>query len=302
MLKQPFMVLNSRAVSTVTLAPRTGESMLLKNVYVVPTAGVTEFLTLQVDRQTVGFIHIGTTILNQLAWHDDDEVAFTIFEQLRNRGYNPDIPIAEGETLTISAPNNWTTLVAIYELYDAGDITSDMPNGSKSDEYIFLQYGSNIATITTAGYSELTDVLNPVEFPNFPFGDDVPPNTVIEILGIGFPDVTRAAFGVDDLRTNYIRFHKDREVLFDDSRLGLQVPGLALGGAINNTTYYGLGETTCPYGGESTLPPLRFFPEPLVFNAGDELTVEVSWLLSGGGATVQIGDVHCCLPVKVSRG
>ena len=303
MLRNPFMIKNSAGVATISLAPKTGESILVKDIHCTPAVGVAEFLTIQVGRQTVGFIHTGTTIFNQLPYKTDDSVIETIFTQMGKRGYDMSIPIAEGETLTLTAPTAWTRLTIEYEVFDAGDQTSDKPNGSQSEEYILLNYGTNLATIATIGYHELTGVKNPVEFPNFPFGASVPSRCEMEILGIGMCDVTRAgaAFGTDDLRSTYIRLYRDREVLFDDDRNGFIVAGLALGGTVNTTTYYGLGVTSCPYGGAGTYKDIKLFPEPIKFSGNEELTVEVCYALSAGGGTLAIGDVVVCVPIRVKK-
>jgi len=297
------MVLNSAGAASVTLTAQTGESILVKNIHCVPNVAVTEFLTVQIGRQTVGYFHVGTTILNQLPLQTDDVVIPTIIEQLRKKEYDLSYPVGEGETITFSCANAWTRLIVEYEIHGAGDITPDMPNGSQSNEYIFLNYGSNIATIAVIGYYELTGVHNPIEFPNFPFGDNVPAKSTMEILGIGCPDVTRAGatVGTDDLRSTFLRLHKDREVLFDDARVGQLLAGLALGGAANTTTYYGLGVTSLPYGGEGTQHEMITFPEPLLFEAGEELAVEMAFALSAGGGTIAIADLFVCMPIRVKR-
>ena len=303
MIIRPFNVLNSAGVATISLSPNTGESILITDICVIPTAAITEFLTIQVNRQTVGFYHMGTTIMNHLPWQDDDQPMITLMKHLQENGIDTRIPVAEGETCTLTAPSAWTRLMVTYEVHGAGDITAEMPNGSKSNEYVYVNYGSNLATIAVIGYYTIDGTHNPVEFPDFPFGETVPSRNTIELLGIGFSDITRAGatFGTDDIRTTFLRLYRDREVLFDSDRVGLAVPGLALGGAANTTTYYGLGVTTLPYGGEGTNKKMNLFPEPLVFEGGDELAVQLNWALSAGGGTVAIADVFCALVLRVKR-
>ncbi|GAH22834.1 unnamed protein product, partial [marine sediment metagenome] len=66
----------------------------------------------------------------------------TLLSYLGEKGIFKGFPVAEGETFTISGMNraNAITLI-IYEIYDPADISPEMENGSKSNEYFFLNYG-----------------------------------------------------------------------------------------------------------------------------------------------------------------
>jgi len=71
-----------------------------------------------------------------------------------------------------------------YERWEPGDIKSDAPNGSKSKEFFYINYGNCGAAIKAAGDHLYTVSANPAEFPDFPFGRVVPAKYSVDILGI----------------------------------------------------------------------------------------------------------------------
>lgn len=303
MLRKAFNVKNSLSATSVTLSPNTGEGLRVKNIFGTPNAAVTEFLTLQIDRLTVGYIHVGTGILNQLPFKESSEPMGTIFEQLKAKGIDLTLPIPEGSTLTVTAPNNWTRLTIEYEIWDAGDVKASEMNGTQSKEYVFLQYGTYDTNITAAGTVTLNAVHNPVEFPNFPFGDPVPSKTRMEILGIGCPAhlMSGAAFATDWILSQYLRLYKEREVLFDEDRNGIYITTDTAVSLANTTMYYDSSFSELPYGGLGTYKPIRMLPQSLVFEAGEELSVQMTLGLAGAGATLAANGIYVCMPIKVTR-
>lgn len=302
-LRESKMIRVVDSAALLTLTPDTGESIRVTNIMIIPNVAVTEFATVQINRQTVGFFHVGSTRLNQLPWITEDEQAQTIMSFLQGKGIPMFFPVAEGETFRLTTPNNWTLAMVEYEIYDASDIKSTDVNGSNSAEYYFLNYGTNSANITADGYLVLDANHNPVEFPDFPFGNLVPSNTSVDILGIGMPDVTRTGANpaADYRSTSRLRLFRDRKVLFDEDRLGFPVTGTTAGAAAN-TTYYRLGTSMLPYGGSGTFQGIKLFPEPLSFKAGDELAVQVSFISGGAFGTIQANDLFVCLPMHVKQG
>ncbi len=303
MLRKAFNVKHSLAANSVTLTPNTGEGFKVTNIHCTPNAAVTEFLTIQIDRMTVGYIHVGTGILNQLPLQESSESMVTIFDQLKFKGYDLSYPIPDGSTLTITAANNWARLSIDYEIWDTNDIKSTDLNGSASKEYIFLQYGSYDTAITAAGTYTLNKVHNPVEFPNFPFGDPVPSKATMEVLGIGCPAhiMSGATYATDWVASTYLRLYKEREVLFDEDRNGLLIfADTAVPGA-NTTMYYDSSFSELPYGGLGTYKPLRILPQPLLFGANEELSVQMTIVLAASGATMAASAMYVCMPIRVKR-
>lgn len=300
-IREPLMVKTSEAASSVSLSPDTGEAFRIIDVQVDPNAAVTEFLTFYIGRDTVGYFHVGNNEMNQLPFCDFTSQQETLMTFLQKQGIPMTYPVAEGETFTVEAPNNWTTLMIFYEIHDAGDIRKDMVNGSGSSELYFMQYGKNSSNVSATSYLSLDDVHNPVEFPNFPFGEAVPSRMRMDILSVLFPDVTRAGTtaGTDSLVTEFLRMYYNRRVLFDEDKSGLWVKGLTTGGAANTTTYYHLGSSSLPYTllGGNNFPKL--FPVPLEFHAGEELDIQLNFASDGGGATIQADDIYCGLLMHI---
>lgn len=303
MIRKPFNVKNSAAVATISLTPNVGEAFRVKNIHVTPTAAVTEFLTIQIDRVTVGYIHIGTTHMNQAPFQVSIETQKTIFDQLKDAGISLVYPVPEGSTLTVTAPNAWTRMEIEYEIWDAADVKPTEINGAQAKEYIFLQYGTYNVAITAAGTYTLNAVHNPVEFPNFPFGDPVPSKTEMSILGIGCLGhlMAGAAFATDWLQSTYLRLYREREVLFDEDRSGLYILGNTALSAANDTMYYDGTYSVLPYGGAAGLKPIRIFPTALEFSAGEELAVQMSFVLAAGVTTLAISGIYVCMPIRVKR-
>lgn len=207
----------------------------------------------------------------------------TILDFLSEQGLFAGYPIQEGETLTITGVNQATSIQMIeYEKYDAGDIVNTMPNGSKSMEYLFLHYGSSGANIATAGSTLFDTSHNPVEFPRFPYGFDVPSKRQIELYGIcGSDFAPKENTGANYLETAFLKLVKDRLTLFDEDKQGLLMLGR---GGVNFGDVDAIAEGTGIIGNYSELdskPPFMF-PEPLVFVSGEELNISLTTI--GGGA------------------
>jgi len=298
------MVANSAAAKTISLTPDVGQSIKVTDICCVPNVAVAEFLTAQVSQTTVGFYHVGSGILNQLPFQDGNTPLKTIFDQMLERGYDMSIPVAEGETFTLSADNNWTYLSIKYDVYSAGDIKNTDRNGSRANEYIFLNYGTHDTAITTASNFVLNKTHNPVEFPDFPYGSDVPAKATISILGCGFPAhvMEGTTAGTDALTTEFLKFTRDREVLFDDDRKGFLVQGIMDAAHTAATLFYESERSILSYGGEDQYKGIYLFNEPLVFGGGEELTLAVETGKAALGGTIIADGLYCCIPMLVQRG
>ncbi len=211
-------------------------------------------------------------------------------ESLEARSINVSIPVAEGQTFTylFSAGNGH--VCTYYDVYDAGDIRADMPNGSAAKVYTFLQY-MNCATAPSASGDVLLDAsLSPAEFPSFPCNQNVPPRHKIEVLGlVGSPigDDTDAS---NYIVTDFVKMVKEREVLFDQRRRGIIFTGLR--GTANaqawNNTFSPIGPCVPVkielYDQDTAQPSYQeplIFDDPIVMQSGEELNVYVTVRLVG---------------------
>jgi len=281
MLKQGNCVKRFTAVSTDTLQADSGESFLIKGLYVEPKTG-NDYLTLKVDRKTVGCYRIAGKAGNHLDRIQQDHVHKNLMEFLVLSGINCFIPVAEGQTFTVSSPGTSPTVVIVYEIYDGGDIRADMPNGTDSKEYLFMQYMASAGTVDSTESLTLDTSLSPAEFPDFPCGKAVPANTQIDILGLVGCPVGQGTSETNKTYSTYVKLVKERETLFDEDRNG--IPFFWRSGIFGGTNYYSdfslIGP--CVNVDMSTLTgslgdPLLFNPA-LSFRSGEELLIYMSFI------------------------
>jgi len=308
MLKQGNCIKRFTAVTTDKLEANAGESFLIRGLYVAPETD-NLFLSLKVDRKTVGAYRIYGKSGNHL---DRINLGYThknLMEFLTSKDINCMIPVAEGQSFTVSSVGTSPVVVIVYDTYDAGDIRADMFNGTDSKEYMFIQYMDTSATVDATETVELDTSLSPAEFPDFPCGKAVPANSEIEILGlVGSPsgdgDSAAAYIG-----TTYVKMVKEREILFDEDRQGIPF-------------FYEPNETTSNYSAGFTLiapcvnvrpftelasmvhdaplgDPLIFVPS-LKFTSGEELLIYLSFVEVGVKTLGDRVDLAAIMYVKMS--
>lgn len=264
-LKEPFMVRTSHAgthTGAQTVKAETGQSILIKgiSVGVKPT---NEFVEALIGRLSVGYFRTG--LINTDNHLEECKIALwfsNLHDYLVEKGIFKGYPIAEGETFSLKAITADVDLFTriVYELHEAGDITKDMPNGSESTEFSFINYGTNTSQIEVSTYGDIDFSLNPKEYPAFPYGVEVPANKEIDIHGIlikswgGRTDDTPAEM-------RFLRLSKDREVLFDEDRVGI---------------FCTQGLDYFAYHTRQARHPIVLFPTPITFLPGEELKVELS--------------------------
>ncbi|MBA7495905.1 hypothetical protein ES702_06501 [subsurface metagenome] len=226
----------------------------------------------------------------------------TLLTYLKRKGIWNGYPIAEGETLKITgvAATN-AKQVLVYEVHEAGDMAPETPNGSKSNVYMFLNYGNCGASINTNGDSLFTTSQSPAEFPAFPFGAVVPAKHEIEVLGIcASPFAPKENDNTNYIFTRYLKMVKDRTVLFDDDRNGIIFDNrqLDLSGRVDSVAQgFSLIGNKSEYDANE---PLMFDP-PLKFVAGDELNIYVTTVAAGTGQNITTTEHEICLIERVTR-
>jgi len=279
MLKQANAVKIITASGGGTLEADTGESFLIKRIECVPSANDT-YLTLRVDKVTVGFYRVKGRSGNHLGSLVKGERRRNIMEWLNLHGINVTIPVAEGQVFSVSRYNEAGTVIVIYDIYDAGDIKATMENGSDARTYTFLQYLDVGTGLTDAG-DALCDVsLSPAEFPAFPAGAPVPSKTEIEVLGIVGSPFVMGKSGPASFGSKFLKLIKDREVLFDEDRNGIPFNGedATATSAAYNCNYSLIGPYVSVLEDSATVvdgEPLLFDP-PLRFTSGDELNIYIN--------------------------
>jgi len=284
-LREPFMMKNnfSAAAASLAIEAKTGESLLITGLRfgALHSGGFAECL---IDRLSVGFWYIGDINANHLEQWSIAAQKLSVFQALIDRGLLPGYPVAEGETFKVVPHTAGATVIGAiqYEVHDAGDMTPEMPSGSQSKEYTFLNYGTNGATIAIDATGTLETTRNPTEYPAFPFGDIVPAKTQIDIHG--FLVMTwKDSQGNVNPNYAYLKLLKERKVLFDEDRRGIYIrEGMGM-----------LSWGPC----RQTNLDLELFPLPLTFGPGDELLVQIT----AGDTEIATNDIYLAAIQTVRR-
>ena len=276
----------------------TGEAFLIKDIMATGTS--IGYATITIDKTTVGYFRLSTASLgNHIHFPLTDDIKGTLLRYLWDKGIFKGYPVAEGQVIRISVDNSMS-LAFIYDIYEPGDISPDAENGSEAKEYMLINYGVKASSGYLAdGDNEYLTSILPSEFPNFPFGRDVPSKTRIDIYGILASDIGRvSASGANKQITQYLKLIKEREVLFDEDKRGLLMKGfLGTSDAYYNGAGVGLiGNYTDT---DKRLPYM--FTEPLSFSAGEELSVIVNTKVSAGSANIDVTRADIAFIEKVIR-
>lgn len=278
--------------TSLTLEPDTGKSILVKDILTCPHADT--YLNVKISKTQVGYFRIDNADLGS---HLSDIIApltaaltldpphrKTILAQMSDAGVFLGYPIAEGEkmVLTHSDGGDLGNTQVVYEEYEAGDITSDMQNGTEATEYVYINYGRHSTAPAAAGSFIYDDQQTPVEFPEFPYGKVVPANKEIEINALLASDRGIGGAALTGLSTTYYALKKGRETLFDEDLNGI----LAIGENVTaaDTVYAELGVSILGEASHLYRRPAMFFADPIHFDSGEELNVYGTYVASDGGA------------------
>jgi len=291
-LIEPYMIksgLDLDADEVLELEAKSGESLLVKDVVVHGSDD--SYVLLEIDKTTVGFFRVtsayGGSHLYPSHAYIGDVGSFsglvgaryqTLISYMIQKGWMRGYPVAEGQKFRVkpfTSGKKLKNVYIVYEKYDAGDIKATDQNGSEASEYVFISYGQPSSNLTNAGDYLLNTPITPKEFPNFPFGVEVPSKTTIEVLGILGTEVANYVDASKYTFTKYLKMFKGRTCLFDRDKHGLifyypVTTGLGAG------THRGKGISVIGnYSSRDRRPPFEP-PVPLVFTSGDEVNVYVT--------------------------
>jgi len=274
---------------TVTAA-HSGAGAVLENAGLVDTVLAIDAAAADTDYERV-----------PLMTHTPSSYKQTLLGYLGDKGIFKGFPVAEGETFTIELCTDATSVKMVeYDIYDAGDITSEMENGSKANSFMYVNYGDTGAVLQIVTDTVLGQTNNPTEYPNFPFGGLVPSGYKMELIGILASDIGPALNTATPYTyTQYLKFMKGREVLFDEDHNGLLYyqPDTTPPGAVNL-----IGEGFA-VGGNFTQCDIKqphMFDPPVVFNEGEELSVAWHVIFDGVGIAIsqQLQEVGLILRIS----
>lgn len=279
-LKESFMVKTGMAKDTLSIKADTGEAFLVKEIG-IDNLGNVEFAKLSIDRMTLAYLSAYDNKQNQFYFPRESAAFPNLMAYLFEKGIFKGYPVKEGQEFTVDITGAASANARIiYEVHDSGDITDEMQGSTGSKEYIFWNYGTNKAEIAANGNGDFDKCLTPSEFPDFPFGANVPAKTQIEIIGLLVGTHRKGVYFGDKLR--YLKFSKGREVLFDEDRTGF---------------YSAHGMGYFPFHAEFYERICTLFPEPLLFGPGDELVLN----MSVGGVALPLDTGLICLVEKVTK-
>jgi len=261
-----------------------GKSYLVRRIYAEPSSNDT-FLTLRVDRKTVGVYRIGGKSGNHLSFLTEGNILRNLMEFLERKEVNVTIPVAEGQTFNVSRYAETGEVVIVYDQYSAGDIRSDMPNGSDAKEYTFIQYMNNSATKAVSGDLEMDESNSPAEFPDFPCSAVVPARHTIDILGLAGHPTGHKTTGDNYILSSFVKMIKNRETLFDEDRAGIifRAKKPSEDKTMYRIDFSLIGACVMSHYSQSdeiSADPYMFEPA-LRFASGEELLVYVSFVLTG---------------------
>ena len=291
-LIEPYMIktkIGLGADECLELEAKSGESLLVKDIIISGTND--SYALLEIDKTTVGFFRVTTAYTGSHLYPCRAVVAenpyycclsplpsATLLSYLIRKGWMRGYPVAEGQKFRVkpyTSGKKLGTVIIVYEKYDAGDIKATDPNGSEASEYVFISYGRPSSSLTTAGDYLVNNPITTKEFPNFPFGVEVPSKTTIEVLGILGSEALNYVDANTYTYTKYLKLFKGRTCLFDRDKQGLMFYQTTFSG-ISAGNYVARGVSVI--GNFSSKDRRHPFipPAPLVFTSGDEVNVYIT--------------------------
>lgn len=293
MLLQANMIKRLTASGGGDLEAKTGESLRVRRIECIPSTNDT-YITISVDRVTVGYYRIQGKSGNQLSTLRTGYLKANLMEFLASQGVNVSIPIAEGQTLNIARYAEAGNVIVVYDRHSAGDVKATDPNGSESNLYTFIQYAKIGTTPAASGDHKIDTAITPSQFPDFPCGKVVPARHTIEMLGIVGCPFNLGGVGPLGFATSFVKLIKDREVLFDTDRNGIPFDSQdATATALTYDANFSLiGPSTEILLNTNAIQngkPLMFEPA-LKFEAGAELNAYLTLVMTGVGVWVDDTD------------
>jgi len=285
----------------IVLKPAEGESYRIQNVRVASYNALESFLELKIDRTTVGYFLVEVDGQNHLRYNKRQDIGYTLLDEMRGRGYEIDYPVASGQEFVLKNVISGVRVKVEYSIYDAGDQKKDMPNGSEALEYFQINFGyRSVAEMEAGKYNLLDKSFLPAELANFPFGEAVPSNTEIDVLGIcGIPSY----FGRTTNKTVYttrIKLMRGREILFTKQEDGFVFEPYTKTGTIIAFNY---GDSQLGFGDNIAKERVFWLPAPLTFKAGEELSVfvKLSADVTATGATANDKAIRLAIIERIRR-
>jgi len=297
----PLKEVIGTSTNQLTFTPPSGRAAVVFDIGVL--ANGEGFATIKSANATVGYFEIGYRCRNHLILAPSNIDNKNILQILKDIGLPTEFPVPEGEKFVINTSITADYIVVRYREVDPGDITADMPNAKNGKELLRVFYGTNKDDITSTGWYRLDKSLTPAEMHNWPFEEVANPFDSIELYAVGVLDIqhTEAGTSTDHAETQRVRLWKGTEILIHPNEDGFICAGTGApsdsGGTVN-----GMGPNELPYTTYQSFGSIFAFPEPIRFNKGEEMAVEIYVNVEGSGAKMPANTLRAALFCKVLRG
>jgi hypothetical protein len=226
----------------------------------------------------------------------------TILEMLAEANLFVGYPVATGQRFTLSgAAQSGCITEVLYDIYDEGEIKATDPNGSQANEMLFLSYANTGAAINATGDNLYDTLVNPTDFPAFPWTDDAPSGRRTEVHALlGSTFAPKENDGTHYTNQTYMKIVRDQTVLFDEDRNGLLFYDDT---ATTRGNKDRVGEGWSQIGGYSDVdnaPPYIFNP-PLVFDPGEDLKIYLTTAKTGNGQNIATDEQEIALVIRMVK-
>ncbi len=295
-LRQAGLIFRAEVAASLVITPRAGEAFRVRSIFVDNSSVVApaaQHLTVINDTARVGFFRVnfglGGAHLMQPRAIDNDQLnkVTNLLELMKKLFAFAGYPVVQGEALTLSLDTGTADIFAIADSFDAADIKSDMPSGSKSTDIMFLNYGTNGSAITAAQYTKLDTSRNPAEMVRFPYGAPgaglVPAGRKISVLWVGGQPCGRFNAAGVNMNTQYLRPRvgsAPAQTILDRADVGLPFIGTVPAAAGVDYTAIRSALASVPFPDQAWLDP---FPQ-LDFGPNDEFSLQISTQITGAGS------------------
>ena len=240
-LRQAGLIFRAEVASTLVITPRIGEGFIVRRIFASNVSASPAHLLVVNDTARVGFFRIagfgGSHLLNPRSREVANNVrGSNMLDWMITYSNFKGIPVVQGESLTLSTDTGTADIFVVADVYDAADVKSTDPNGSKANDVLFINYGTNLNAIAATGYNKLDNRRNPSEFVQFPFGPPgqglLPAGKKCDIQVIGGQASGRFVSGGNTATTTYIRPRvgtAPAQTIFDRSDVGIPFLGTTPG-------------------------------------------------------------------------
>lgn len=278
-----LVTLTDRNTDQLVYTVPAGYSALLKSVKVA--AGQPGLALIKTGQYSALGIFVGQEPLTHASMKNLPQSSADILTYIRKTtGVKTEIPIAQGQNLTVQLGQIVDAVYAELSLYEAADY-DEMPNRPRSAEQFILLYGTNKNEINTNGPYRLDKAMLPAEFRAWPFEYEACPYDEFDVIAIGVTayEVNVYSGGQDRFgRTVGVNLWHNRERILagtDDVTFVVLGAGAAQG---SYNEKYEAGYNTIPFGTGSAGLALKVLEEPIKIRRGEEFYIEVLVELQSG--------------------